>query len=324
MEFIHSVLAQNETCAVGTVVSYDLPVNPLSHILVTLKYKRTDAAADGEPTFAETLALMSKIEVLYKGSAIFSMSGADAVAAGLMVCGFESWGHNYLGVAAEECSFTFLVPLGRILYDPRECFPRSTRGELVLQITYATAFTGVAALKAQIETVELPDASPEQFLRMTTLSFTPSVAGEHDIELPIGNPISELVLYGEIKPAGIVDEVSLSYLQILVDNYRRFYSHTNFETVHNMAGRMRCPPGYWMAHTHWSEADAGLTGPQFAGNHLLSHYVHLPFDIFGDGRYALETAGKSDVILRVFVDTAGEDKKIRVIPCEIVPASRGV
>ncbi len=269
------------------------------------------------------LALIAKIEVLYKGSAIFSMSGPDTVAAGLLVCSFESLGHNYLGVADEECSFTFLVPMGRVLYDPKECFPRSTRGELILQISYAATLMGATAVKAQIETVELPDASPEQYLRMTTLSFTPNVAGEHDIELPIGNPISELVIFGEIFPAGTVDEASAADMQILVDNYRRFYSHTNFETVHNMAGRMRCPPGFWFGHQHWLEALTSLTGWQFPGNHLLKEYIHLPFDIFRDGRYALDTAGKSDVILRVRVDTAGEDKKIRVIPCEIVAAGRG-
>jgi len=323
MEFIHSVLAQNQDVVASKVVSYDLPVNPLSHILVTLKYTRTDAAADGVPTYPIVIALMTKVEVLYKGSAIFSMSGADVVACGLLVNGFESWGHNYLGVAAEETSFTFLVPLTRTLYSERECFPRSTRGELILQITYS-ALAGATAVKAQIETIELPDAAPERYLRMTTLSFTPNVAGEHDIELPIGNPISELVLYGEIFPAGIVDESSLAYLQILVDNYRRFYSHTNFETVHNMAGRMRCPPGFWFGHQHWLNSAASLTGWQFPGNDLLKHYVHLPFDISRDGRYILETAGKSDVILRVYVDTAGEDKKIRVIPCEIVPAGGGV
>ncbi len=323
MEFIHSVLAQDETVAAGTVISYDLPVNPLSHILVTLKYTRTDAGANGIPTYPIVLALMTKIEVLYKGSAIFSMSGADAVAAGMLVCGFESWGHNYLGVADEETSFTFLVPLTRILYSERECFPRTTRGELILQVTYAAALTGATAVKAQIETIELPDAAPERYLRMTTLTFTPTVAGEHDIELPIGNPISELVLFGTTFPAGVTDVATLGFIQILVDNYRRFYSHTNFETVHNMAGRMRCPPGYWFGHTHWLEALASLTGLQFPGNHLLKQYVHLPFDISRDGRYILETAGKSDVIVRISVDVGAEDP-MRVIPCEIVPSGHGV
>lgn len=322
MEFIHSVLAQDETVAAGTVVTYDLPVNPLSHILLTLKYTRTDAAADSIPTYPIVLALMTKIEVLYKGSAIFSMSGQDAMAAGMLVNGFESWGHNYLGVADEETSFTFLVPLTRTIYSERECFPRSTRGELLLQVTYAAALTGATAVKAQIETIELPNAAPENYLRMTTLTFTPAVAGEHDIELPIGNPISELVLFGTTFPAGVTDVATIGYIQILVDNYRRFYSHTNFESLHNMAGRMRCPPGFWFGHTHWLEALASLTGWQFPGNHLLKEYVHVPFDIFRDGRYILQTAGKSDVILRVSVDVGAEDP-MRCIPCEIVPAGGG-
>jgi len=322
MEFIHSILEKNQPVAGGDIKSYDLPVNPLSHTLVTLKYTRTDAAAAGVPTYPIVIALLEKIEVLYKGSGVFSMSGADAVACGLLVCGFESWGHNYLGVAVEETSFTFLVPMGRVLYDPKECFPRSTRGELILQLTYAAALTGATAVKAQIETVELPDASPEQYLRMTTLTKTTEALGEHDVELPIGNPISELVMFGEVFPAAAADDATLGFIQILVDNYRRFYSHTEFETVHNMAGRMRCPPAYWFGHTHWLQAAAALTGWQFPGNHLLKEYVHLPFDIFRDGRYILNTAGKSDVIVRIHVDTAAE-QDLRVIPCEIVPSGSG-
>jgi hypothetical protein len=326
MEFIHSVLAQDETAAAGTIVSYDLPVNPLSHILITLKFIRTTAAEANVPAFSRVLNLMDKIEVLYKGSAIFSMSGPDAVAAGLLVAGFESWGVNYCGVAVEECSFTFLVPLGRTLYSERECFPRSTRGELILQITYEAAFTGMTDVQAQIETVELPQAAPEQYLRMTTLSLTPAVAGEHDVQLPIGNPISELILFGTTFPVGNADAATLGFLQILVDNHRRFYSHTNFETIHNMAGRMRCPPGYWGYHTHWAPiaaaADA-IIDSVIACNHLLKQYVHVPFDIFRDGRYALETAGKSDVVLRIGVDVGGE-AALRVIPCEIVKAAMGV
>ncbi|MBA7665268.1 hypothetical protein ES703_73338 [subsurface metagenome] len=49
----------------------------------------------------------------------------------------------------------------------------------------------------------------------------------------------------------------------------------------------------------------------------------MPFDIFRDGRYALQTAGKSDVVLRIGVDVGGETA-LRVIPCEIVSAARGI
>lgn len=323
MEFIHSVLAQDETAVIGTVVTYDLPVNPLSHILLTLASKRTAAGTNALPLISNLIDCISKIEVLYKGSAIISMSAYDAVACGVYIPGFESWGVNFDGVIAEETSFTICIPMGRTLYNPRECFPRSTRGELLLQITFAAAFTDQTTVRVQIETIELPNAAPERFLRMTTLSTTFAAAGENDIELPIGNPISDLVLWGGAIPAGAVFAVTLGYLQILVDNQRRFYSHTNYETHHNMAGRMRPAPGYWFGHTHF--AAAGLTISRVvASDHLLSCYSHLAFDIFGDLSYALQTAGKSDVVLRIGVDAGAASLAVRVIPCEIVQSSGGV
>ena len=322
MEFIHSVLAQDETATAGTVISYDLPVNPLSHILLTLAATRTAAADAALPLMLNLINCISRVEVLYKGSAIFSMSGIDAVASGVYIPGFESWGVNFSGVALEETSFTICIPLGRTLFNPRECFPRSTRGELILQVTYAAAFTDQTLVRAQIETVELPDAAPERYLRQTTLTATFPAAGENDVELPIGNPISDIVLWGGAIPEGAVFAVTLGYLQILVDNQRRFYSHTNYETHHNMAGRMRAAPGYWYGHTHFTPAGVGIAHV-IADDHLLQCYSHLPFDIHRDGSFALDTAGKSDVVLRIGVDTGAASLAVRVIPCEIVPAGRG-
>ena len=321
-EFIHSVLAQDEACAVSTVVTYDLPVNPLSHILLTLSSIRTAAGTNALPLILNLINCVTRIEVLYKGSAIISMSGLDAVACGIYIPHFESWGVNFSGIIAEETSFTICIPLGRRMYDPRECFPRSTRGELLLQITYAAAFTDQTTVRAQIECVELPNAAPERFLRMTTLATTFTAAGENDIELPIGNPISDIVLWGGTHPVGAVRLTTLRYLQILVDNQRHFYSHTNYETHHNMAGRMRPPPGYWWGHSHFAGAGIGIS-PNIAACHLLHCHSHLPFDIFGDLEYALQTAGKSDVVLRVGSDPGVGSLAVRVIPCEIVQAAGG-
>jgi len=323
MEFIHSVVAQDEAVAVGTVVTYDLPVNPLSHILLTLKYAQDGALSLLVPDFANVLAWISKIEVLYKGSAIFSMSGLDAFAAGIFIPRFESWGLNYDGVADNERSLTWCIPFTRTLYSDREAFPRSTRGELVLQITYAAAFTHGKTLQAQIETVELPDAAPEQYLRMTTLTMTATAGGENDIEIPIGHPISDLVLFGTTIPCDAAHLATLGYIQILMDNVRRFYSHTNFETIHNMSGRLRAAPGYFGYHTHFVSAAAAVCGAVLPRDHVLRQHIHLPFDIFKDGKYALQTAGKSDVVLRIGVDAAASGV-LRVIPCEIVPAGGGV
>lgn len=321
-EFIHSVLAQDVAGAVGRVDSYDLPVNPLSHILLTLHSTRTAAATNALPLMADLINCIARIEVLYKGSAIFSMSGYDAVACGVYVNNFESWGLNFCGIIAEEVSFTIPICLGRKMFDDRECFPRTTRGELILQITHAAAFTDQTLVRLQIETVELPDAAPDRFLRQTTLTRTFPAAGENDVELPIGNDICDVVIWGGAHPAGAVFASTLGFLQILVDNQRRFYSHTNFETHHNMAGRLRAAPGYWSGHTHFAAAGVGISHV-IADDHLLECYSHLPFDIHKDLNYALHTQGKSDIVLRVGVDAGAASLAVRVIPCEIVSAQGG-
>lgn len=322
-EFIHSVVAQDVPVVAGSVVPYDLPVNPLSHVLVTLRYNRTGAAAAALPVIANTLNLISKIEVLYKGSPVVSLSGYDLVACGIYVAGFESWGVNFGGIATEECSFTFCIPLGRKLYDPRECFPRSTRGELVLQITYAAAFTDITSVEEQIETVELPTATPERFLRMTTLTATLVAAGENDIDLPMGNPISDIVMWGGEIPQTTAHLATLGYLQVLVDNVRRFYSHTNYETHHNMAGRMRPAPGYWGNHKHYTVTTT-ISNNVMADDHIIACYSHLPFDVLRDGAYLLQTAGKSGVKLRIGVDTGVTGLGVRVVPCELVSVGASV
>lgn len=317
MEFIHSVLAQNETALEGTVVPYDLPVNPLSHILITIKQQQSEANLP--VAYGNIRGTIAKIEVLYKGSAIFSMTGCDAIDVATLLLGFQYWGVNDNGDNDDWRTITYLVPMGRKLYNPRECFPASTRGELTLQITYGTTFAGFDNHAAQIETVELPEAAPEQFLRMTTLSATPNAIGEHDVDLPIGNPISDLILFGTSIPAAAVDAASIQYVQILVDNVRKFYSHANFETLHNMAGMYTVPPGYWGGHVHRLTASSYTqyddTSVVIPKNHECEQRLRIPFDINLDGEFILETAGKSSVVCRVY---AGVDDAMRVIPCEIV------
>jgi len=322
MEFIHSVLAHDETVAVGTVVSYDLPVNPLSHTLITLKYAQNKA--DDKLAFFNVLALMTKIEVLYKGSAVFSMSGLDAYACGIFVNHFESWSMNENGDDDDERALTILVPHTRTLYSPDECYPRTTRGELILQITYAATFTDIDTVFAQIETVEIPNAAPGQFIKMTTLARTPSATGQLDIELPIGNEISELVLWGETIPKATADTATIDKMEILVDNINHFYSEANIETIHNMAGRMFAAPGYHGMHVHRLDQIAFAqwddTTPVIPCDHVIANHLHMPFDIFRDGNYALQTLGKSDVIVRI---DAGDTNDIRVIPVEIVTSGMG-
>jgi hypothetical protein len=317
MEFIHSVLAQNETVTAGTVITYDLPVNPLSFIMLTLRFQQNKA--DLQMDWDNVDAMLSKIEVLYKGSAIYSMNGSDAEALQAMLLGYEPWITNRLGADNEYTFFTFLIPLGRKLYGPAECFPRSVRGELQLQITYASSFSEIDGVSAQIETVELPEANPERYLRVTTLSVTPTAAGELDVELPIGNQIAAVMFFGTTVPLADANTQTLTYSQLLLDNQRHFFSQTNFECWRQLAGLRHQPPIAHGYHFHQLDSAAyaqymDTSVVKYRNDRCIQH-LWWDFDPNRDDMYLLQTAGKSDVVARIY---AGDTNALRVLPCELV------
>ncbi len=78
--FTHSVIVPNESVTAGTSPSWDCPVSPLSHLLCTVKFAQNQA--NTQLTFANIALMISKLEVLYKGSAVCSLNGIDLMAAG--------------------------------------------------------------------------------------------------------------------------------------------------------------------------------------------------------------------------------------------------
>lgn len=325
MEFIQSILAHNVAVVLGTVPTYDLPVNPLSHILLTIKAARLDTAVTDSPPFMSLPAILARIEVLYKGSAVFSLSGIDCMASSLHVNGFESWGVNAEDIENGEWSMTLLVPMTRILYSQTECFPKTMRGELILQLTYAGASAEWDDIRMQIETVELPGAPATQFIKQTTLSATPTANVPLDVPLPIGNDISDIIIWQHQIQSTVSDVAAIDKVEILVDNVNHFYPESFKETIQNMSGRKRCPPGYWGSHIHKTYVTPVVagdpTGIVIAMDHILACYMHVPFDIFNNGDYALKTQGASDINLRLDITAFGA---IRIIPVEVIGAPGAV
>lgn len=318
--FTQSVVVPDETITAGTSPSYDLPVSPLSFCLLTIKFAQN--LANDAMVFANVAAMLDKVEVLYKGSGVVSLNGLDLLACGLLVCDFESWGVNNAGNDNDLRSFTFMVPFGRQLYSPLECYPATSRGELVLQTTWAATFTEIDGATLLVSGIELPDAHPERFLKMTTSAFTPTGTKEFDMELPIGNQISDVVLWGTTIPAADVATRTIQKIQIRKNNSEYMYSQVNFETLHGMMGRQRPAPGYYGSHVHRLTAAAFAqwddTGPVIPGNHILSNHLLVPFDVRRDGMHILQTEGSKDLCIRIKPDVAAA---VRVIPCEVVAVS---
>lgn len=318
--FTHSVVVPNEAVTANTSPSYDLPVSPLSHLLFTVKFEQD--IADIQLPFANIALMISKLEVLYKGSAVCSLNGIDLMAAGLLVCNFESWGVNADGQDDDLRSFTFLVPFCRQLYSPIEAYPKTSRGELVLQVTWASSFTNILAVTLQVEAVELPEANPQRFLKMTSGAVTPTAGLEFDVELPIGNQISDIVLFGTTIPTAASATTTIEEISIRKNNSEFMYSKSNFETLHNMSGRMRAAPGYWGSHAHAYRAAAVATEYDVDAvdpcDHILANHLLVPFDVRRDGEHILRTEDANDLNIRI---KPGDANIVRVIPCEVVAIS---
>jgi len=316
-EYIHSVLAQNEAVTANTQISYDLPVNPLSFILFTLKF--TQDKADVQLDWDNVDAMVSRFEVLFQGQAIIRMNGSDAEALGNMLYGYEPWITNRYGDDNDYNFFTFLIPMTRFLYSPKEAFPRSTRGQLILQVTYAASFTDIDNVYAQIETVELPDASPEKFLKCTTLSITPTAAGEMDVELPIGNELAAVLFFGTTVPLADANTQTLTYGQMLANNANKYFTQTNFECWRQIAALRHKPPIAHGYHIHQLDEDAyaqymDTSVVKYRNDRSIQHLM-WDFDPTRDGEYLFNTEGLSQLIARIY---AGDTNAIRILPVELI------
>ena len=316
--FIRSTLAQDEAVTVSTVVTYDLPVNPLSHILFTMKALNDTGTITDYSVMGALLAQVAKLEVLYKGQAIVSGSLTDLMMMQYFNLGAQPYGGNFIKTNNDVRFVTVPISFTRKLYSLVEAFPATRKGELQLQVTYAAAQTGIDTPVVQIETIELLDCNPAQFLKYTTMTKTPSATGWHDVDLPIGNDILGVLLFSTTVPTGASYNASIGQLKVLLDNVEYGYSFTNWETLH---GEILIPrPHLWLnEHIHrgnFTTTVEGDTGAQQEDDAKLQLYSYVEYDPLKDGSYALHTTGHSRANLRINAEPAAD--AIRVLPLELI------
>jgi len=316
-DFIRSVVAQEETITASAVATYDLPVNPLSFIQYVLRWQDGAAVGNTADPIADALSFISKLEVLFRGQAIMSMSAADLWFMMTAITGWRPSIMNLVDAATERHYLSMIIPFSRIPYDPMQAFPASRRGELQLQVT-STAAVGTVDTPAHIiETVELVDAMPNSFLKCTTISKTPSAAGEHDVDLPIGNQILGAGLFATQVPTGVVTSRDIGEIRLLIDNIEQKYAKSNWEAFQQEQPMRRGLDFMTNRHTHAQAANTDVvTGMQLLGIIGAARYAWLEFDPLWDGKYALQTRGRSRVNFRINAETTFT--AIRVMPVELI------
>jgi len=316
-EFLREVIAQDETPTADGTDSWDLPIYPLSHLILTVKV--LNDGVNVKATLAQILGALEKIEILRYGSSKVSVVGTDLYALNCYLLRSEPWQENVVNTDNAVRYLSLYIPFGRKLFNPDECFPATARGELKLQIQYDIADTGYDGLTFQIEAVSLPEAKPKKFLKYTTLAVTPTATGEYDIDLPIGNEYAALLVKSTTIPTATSWTTTVDWVKFIVDGDEKYYSKANWESLHGDWAYMLAPAGAWAEKFHMENLAATYT--QYADTATeeqndtdIANYSILDFDPNRDGMYVFNSAGKSEVKLRI---NAGDTNEVRVIPIEL-------
>lgn len=304
--------------AADAAITDNLPVNPLSFVDIVLR--GTALAANTLPTLANMLAVLTRIEVLFKGSSIISLTPADLFA----LQSFMGWAKQapqpHADTGADVWRLLLRVAFTRRPFWINEGFPASRAGELQIRYTPAATFTNVAGLSLEVETEEILDAQFQRFLKYTTLTRTPTATGESDLDLPIGNPYAAVLLFATTVPTGTAVTSSMRELRLLIDNQEAFIPRTRWDALHQNF-QLRAGLELWLLeHAHRAgaaipAANELFEAAQWTGAHIMANYAALDFDPLMDGAYFLQTAGRSRVQLRLNADVADVQ---RVIPIEMI------
>lgn len=240
----------------ATGITLDLPVNPLSAILFTIKALNNTVTISDYLLINTLIDAVTNLNISFRGATIKGGTMLDLAIETAILTGWQPSQSNMVSTDNDTRAITVPIVFGRTPFDPEECFPATRRGDLVMTFDVDIADTGYDGLITQIEAIELLDADPKRFLKTTTTSRILDSAGEFDIDLPIGNDLLGVLLRGATTP-NTAFTASIGQIALQVDNVEVLYSLTNWESLHGDFGR-RLPAWHLTPHIH----------------HMASH-VHL-------------------------------------------------
>lgn len=317
-DFIRSILRTNAAIAADGDIVYDLPVNPLSAILLHISPLNESSTITTYRYMQELLGALVNVRVTHKGTSVVDASGADLGALALLYHRMSLWQSGQMETDNFRRSLVLPILFGRRAFHPTECFPETRKGELQLTCTYDIAATAFDGLRMSIETIELPDASPEFVQKVTTNSSTFAATGQNDVELPIGNMIRAILLWGTTGFTGATPAPTLGQLSVFKDNRQIGFTATDWEVLRGDFGLRGIPYPPDGRHIHsgtYTTTVAGDSREPEVGAALDHLYAMLDFDPLQDDTYILDTAGAGRVHVRSDAEAA---EAVRVLPIERV------
>ncbi len=316
--FIHNVIVEEQDPAADAILEHDLPVNPLSGLLLEIKPLNETATITNFQNAVGLIDAFNSIRVMFRGQTIMDIRGRDLYAALIHRWRVDIAQSNHVSTNNDRRSLILPILFGRHWGDRNEGIPETRSGELVLRLDVDVASAGYDDLRYQIEALELPGARFSHFTRMTTIAQTFAATGQNDVVLPTEWDKRGILVFNTTEFAGAAPTPGLGRLSVLVNGVERGYSSTDFERLRGLLGAMGKPTPRYDEHEHWVIVDTTVdvfTSTNELQDAPLDEYAYLDFDLTGDDTYNLQTRGENRVVLRSDAEVA---EAMRVIPIEKV------
>jgi len=319
--FLRSIVSDFQTLtASADIVPIDLPVNPLSQIILTLGVTKNVAAqvTNLGSLMATLLGTITDCSIRHRGETIIQGSLTDLAVVNAVLTG-NLPGVGEIAQADNEIQFVS-VPLNfsRVPFSHDEGFPATQRGNLRFFMTAGTLNALWDAAIWSLESVELIEDSPSRFLKYTTMARALSASGRQKVALPIGNDLLGMLLYDPSDETDATNSYAFGKVKIMKDNVEQYYAESNWEALRETMERRIHNYKLGWGHIHaFAAADTASGEEQVTvADRPPLQYGYLDFDPLKDGSYALETAGSAALDIDMNSDvTSGT---VRMLPVELV------
>lgn len=323
MRFLHSIVKTNTDFPAGAFPTIDLPVNPLSMLLLNFELTNGNPAAGAVyKAVDDLLDNVTSVIVKHKGENIIAGALKDLLVVNMLTSARRlGWSH-LTDVSAAVRRLTVPLCFGRRPYNPKECFPATSRGNLTLDITRAANPASFTDVNLTVESVELIEANPEQYLKYTPNSQT-AVVGTYDQALPIGNKYARLVFFDTGLATLTTGVSSWGQVKLLKDNVEQYYPLSDAQTLAGLLNSQVGTDGVFAGHRHQTVTAVGAgvftDEADEAASKGLRGYFSMDFDPNDDDMYLMDTAGAADIKIRAVGTSA---TAVRVTPVELVTVKK--
>ena len=327
--YLRTIVSDFQTLtASADITPVDLPVNPLSHLLLTIEgTAAVQTTTANYSLLADFLAGITDLSVRHRGENIIQGSLADLMMMAAVLHGRMPFGTKLQGDGGAIRTMTFVLPFGRKPFWGEEAFPATTRGQLRFHMTAGAVQTAFTARRWALEAVELVEDNPSRYLKYTTLTRALTATGRQRVPLPLGNQLLKILLFDPTTEVADAADYAFQKVKILKDNVEQYYAESNWESlradlawavpgIHGMQGHTHFMTAATLNQTAVADVAGTTEEEQYEKNQVPTQYGLLDFDPHSDGAYALDTAGVStlDIDLNSDVSTG----TVRFLPVELI------